>query len=276
MNYLQSNLFSLKEQINLDILPKIKKETITKKGDLYILGKHRLLCGDATNIQNIKKLMNDKKADVVYTDPPYGINLNCDYTMLKSTKQFSLDKNMHHGGNKYNNIINDNNESRKKLVDAIFVNFNYCKEIFLWGADYYTEHIPNINNGSWIVWDKRLDESLDKAIGSCFELCWSKNKHKREIARIKWCGFFGTEKEHDKKRIHPTQKPTLLAEYFLKKWAKDLKIVVDLYAGSGSTLIAAERYNKSAYIMEIEPKYCDLIVQRWQNFTRKKAVLGGL
>ena len=103
-----------------------------------------------------------------------------------------------------------------------------ARETFLWGADYYAELLEDKNNGSWIVWDKRAsaegdvakDESADKMYGSCFELCWSKNKHKRDIARVKWAGVFGTEKEFDHKRYHPTQKPIKLIEWFMTRYAR--------------------------------------------------------
>ena len=253
-----------------DDAPEVPEEPITKEGDLYILGNHRLLCGDSTNIQHVDKLMDGKKADMVFTDPPYGMHLNADYSSLKTSLQMFKDKKTK-GGKKYDNVIGDNDDFKPDLINTIFLNFNYCKEIFLWGADYYSQLLPDKNSGSWIVWDKRLDESADKMFGSCFELCWSKNKHKREIARVKWAGIFGLEKEHDKSRFHPTQKPTLLVEYFFDKWCKDLKNVVDLYGGSGSTLIAAERTNRQAYLMELDPKYCDVIVKRWEDFTGNTA-----
>ena len=253
-----------------DDVPEVPEEPITKEGDLYILGNHRLLCGDSTNIQHVEKLMDGNKADMVFTDPPYGMYLNADYSSLKTSLQMFKDKKTK-GGKKYDNVIGDNDDFKPDLINTIFANFNYCKEIFLWGADYYSQLLPNKNSGSWIVWDKRLDESADKMFGSCFELCWSKNKHKREIARVKWAGIFGLEKEHDKSRFHPTQKPTLLVEYFFDKWCKNFLTVVDLYGGSGSTLIAAERFKRQAYLMELDPKYCDVIVKRWEDFTGNKA-----
>ena len=147
----------------------------------------------------------------------------------------------------------------------------------MWGADYYAELLPNKNDGSWVVWDKRGDESADKMYGSTFELCWSKAKHKRMMARVKWAGIFGMEKEHDKKRVHPTQKPVELVTWFFDYFSlKDKKNVVDLYGGSGSTIIASEKVGKSAFVMELDPKYCDVIVKRWEDFTGKKAILSDI
>lgn len=254
-----------------DAVPDTPIEPKSKLGDIYILGNHRLMCGDSTSIDAVEKLMNGQKADVVFTDPPYGMFLNADYSDMDS--KFKGSK----GGNKYDQVIGDNDDFSPELINTVFACFDYCKEIFLWGADYYAEHLPNKNNGSWVVWDKRGNESADKMYGSTFELCWSKARHKRMMARVKWAGIFGIEKEHDKKRCHPTQKPVELVTWFFDYFSlKDKKNVVDLYGGSGSTLIAAEKIGKTAYVMELDPKYCDVIVKRWEDFTGKKAVLSEL
>lgn len=254
-----------------DAVPEVPEEPKTKLGDIYILGNHRLMCGDSTSIDAVEKLMNGKKADVVFTDPPYGMFLNADYSDMDS--KFKGSK----GGNKYDQVIGDNDDFSPELINTVFACFDYCKEIFLWGADYYAEHLPNKNNGSWVVWDKRGDESADKMYGSTFELCWSKARHKRMMARVKWAGIFGMEKEHDKKRCHPTQKPVELVTWFFDYFSlKDKKNVVDLYGGSGSTLISAEKVGKNAFVMELDPKYCDVIVKRWEDFTGKKAILAEL
>lgn len=254
-----------------DAVPDVPDEPKTKLGDIYILGNHRLMCGDSTSIDAVEKLMGGNKADVVFTDPPYGMFLNADYSDMDS--KFKGSK----GGNKYDQVIGDNDDFSPELINTVFACFDYCKEIFLWGADYYAEHLPNKNNGSWVVWDKRGDESADKMYGSTFELCWSKARHKRMMARVKWAGIFGMEKEHDKKRCHPTQKPVELVTWFFDYFSlKDKKNVVDLYGGSGSTLISAEKVGKNAFVMELDPKYCDVIVKRWEEFTGKKAILAEL
>ena len=251
-----------------DAIPETPIEPKTKLGDIYILGNHRLMCGDSTSIDAVEQLMDGNKADMVFTDPPYGMFLNADYSDMDS--KFKGSK----GGNKYDQVIGDNDDFSPELINTVFACFDYCKEIFLWGADYYAEHLPNKNSGSWVVWDKRGDESADKMYGSTFELCWSKARHKRIMARVKWAGIFGMEKEHDKKRCHPTQKPVELVTWFFDYFSlKDKKNVVDLYGGSGSTLISAEKVGKNAFVMELDPKYCDVIVKRWEDFTGKKAEL---
>ena len=253
-------------------------ETRCKLGDIWQLGEHRLMCGDSTKVDDVEKLMNGEKADMVFTDMPYGMNLDTDYSSMKNNLDFAKEKNFT-GGKKYAQGKVD--DFTPEMVNNIFVCFNYVKEMFLFGVDYFAELLPNKNDGSWIVWDKRAngnddieqDLSSDKMYGSCFELCWSKNKHKRDIARVKWAGVFGTEKEFDHKRHHPTQKPTALVQWFLDRYSKDNQSIVDLFGGSGSTLIACEQLNRKCYTMELDEHYCDVIIQRWENLTGKKAEL---
>jgi len=253
-----------------DEVPEPPAEAITQPGDLWIMGDHRLLCGDSTDAESVAYLMDGEKADMVFTDPPYGMKLDTDWSGAKSSLKFASEKNAL-GGSKHKTVIGDHNDFSPELISAI-TDID-SKEMFIWGADYFAELLPERNAGSLVVWDKRLDESADKMYGSTFELCWSRNRHKRETARIKWAGIFGTEKEFDHKRHHPTQKPALLAEWFFDKWGSASDLVVDLYLGSGTTLIAAERTGRKCYGLEIDPIYCDVIKSRWELFTGKKAVL---
>lgn len=256
-----------------DAIPETPEEPITKLGDVWMLGRHRLVCGDSTSIDAVEKLMDGNKADMVFTDPPYGMHLDCDWSDAKSNSDFAKEKNAL-GGKKHRNVIGDHDDFTPKLINTVFDNFGYCKEIFLWGADYYSEYLQDKNNGSWVVWDKRLDESADKMYGSTFELCWSKAKHKRMLARVKWAGIFGTEQEFDHKRHHPTQKPTKLIEWFFDYWSvKGKNKIVDLYGGSGSTLIACEKTNRNCYMMELDPRYVQVILKRWMDYTGKIAML---
>ena len=250
-----------------DAVPDTPEEPITKLGDIWQLGKHRLLCGDATKEEDVNKLMDGAKADMVFTDPPYGMNLKVEQwnTPKKKGQWVSNKKN-------YTNIIGDHEDFSDNLINTIFSNFSYVAEIFIFGADYFAEYLPKRKNGSWIVWDKRsggLENVKWKT--SEFELCWSKIKHQRKIARIRWMGVHGMEKEDTKKRIHPTQKPVLLISWFFDNWGNEDDIIVDLYLGSGSTLIACEKLDRICYGMELDPKYCDVIVKRWEQWTGEKA-----
>ena len=277
-NQLRFNLFDEENQDTIleGDIPELPEKPICKLGDIWQLGNHRLMCGDSTDSECVEKLMDGKKADMVFTDPPYGMNLDTDFSSMKNKLDFAKEKNFT-GGKKYEQgIVDDFNPKMIEIILSLNV-----KETFLWGADYYSELLPNKNDGSWIVWDKRAngnndieeDYSSDKMYGSCFELCWSKKKHKRDIARIKWAGVFGTEKEFDHKRHHPTQKPILLSKWFLERYSQKNNIILDLFGGSGSTLIACEYLNRKCYMMELDTKYCDVIIKRWEKLTGGKAVL---
>ena len=251
-----------------DAVPEAPEVPVTVEGDVWLLGRHRLMCGDSTSIDAVERLMAGQKADMVFTDPPYGMFLNADYSGMKSKFKGSS------GGSKYENVKGDHEDFDPDFINTIFAAFDYCKEIFLWGADYYVDLIPSRNAGSWVVWDKRGDTSADKMFGSTFELCWSRTRHKRMIARVKWAGIFGMEKEHDKKRSHPTQKPVDLVTWFFDYYSmQDKKVVADLFGGSGSTLIACEKTARDCRMMELDPKYCDVIIKRWQDFTGQQATL---
>ena len=265
----------VKEEIEDEVPENV--ETRVKPGDLWKLGEHRLLCGDATNIQHVERLMNGERADMVFTDPPYGMNLETDYSFAKNTYGNVKSK----GGNKYEKVKGDNEDFEPELINTIFASFGYVLEIFVWGADYFAEHIPERNEGSWVVWDKRQNDSedderaksADKAFGSAFELCWSKAKHKRLFARIR-SGIFGVNNEQgNSKRVHPTEKPVQLAQWFLEKWGKPQDKVVDLFGGSGSTLIACEKTKRKCFMMEIDPHYCSVILARWEKYSGKTAEL---
>lgn len=251
-----------------DDVPDLPKKAKTKLGDLYILGNHRLLCGDAMDIDSLNKLIDNDKIGMILTDPPYGMNLDTDYSKMKGSLKFIGRGRTR--GKKYNAVINDN-----KDFDPIFLmdQFSHVREQFWFGADYYAELISGRIKGSWIVWDKRK-ESQSEAFGSEFELIWSKHKHKRRMLRHDWFGFLSSENTKEaRNRMHPTQKPTSLLIDILRQWGRNNHIVADFFGGSGSTLIACERINRQCRMIEIDPIYCDVIVKRWRDFTGKKAKL---
>jgi DNA modification methylase len=251
-----------------DAVPEAPVEPKTKLGDVYQLGNHRLMCGDSTSIDAVEKLMDGQKADMVFTDPPYGMFLDTNYDSM-----FAADKSHRKTGKRFDEVVGDHEDFAPELISTIFAAFHDTDEIFIWGADYFSELLPDRKNGSWIVWDKRTNENMDKVSGNTFELCWSKQKHKRLIARILWSGHHGMQKDDTKTRVHPTQKPVELVSWFFENWGKNCIVVADLFGGSGSTLIACEKTNRHAMLMELDPKYCDVIVKRWEDFTGKKAVL---
>jgi len=238
-------------------------EPKTRLGDIYQLGGHRLMCGDSTSIDAVEGLMAGAKADMVFTDPPYGMNLDTDYSKMGAS------------GLKHERVLGDGDDFKAELIQTLMGVFDYCEEIFLFGADYYAELIRGKNDGSWIVWDKRSRSeteigTLDGAFGSDFETCWSKKKRKRELARVlRQTGVFAASGED--RSVHPTQKPIALVEWFFERAAGNS--VADLFGGSGSTLIACEKTKRTCYMMELDPKYVDVIVARWEKYTGKKAEL---
>ena len=260
------DIFQVEEEqeiIEDDFEVEVPEEPKAKLGDIYQLGNHRLMCGDSTKEEDVAKLMNGNKADMVFTDPPYGMNLDTNYSKLPSHSK--------NGNRDYSKIIGDNEDFTPSLITTIFDNFNNCNEIFIFGADYFAELLQDKNNGSWLVWDKRVEEKFDRMIGSAFELCWSKNRHKREIIRCNNTLYSGEKDARNK--VHPTQKPIKVITWILDKYSKENDLIVDIYGGSGSTLIACEQLNRKCYMRELDPHYIDVIIKRWEEFTGKKAVL---
>lgn len=244
-----------------DEAPEVQKEAkMVSGGDLFQLWNHRLLCWDSTKIEDVELLMWWELASIVYTDPPYWMSLDTDFSSMKS-ELFKGKK----WWKKYNQVIWDNDDFSDDLINTIFDNFWYVGEMFIRWADYYPELLRWYKQGNFIIWDKRIEESTDKWWWSCYEICWSKNKHKKEIVRIKWFWLFWMEKEDTDNRVHPTQKPISLAWWFLKKYSSQWDNVVDIYWWSWSTLIACEQLDRKCYMMELDPKYVEVIIKRFHN-----------
>lgn len=237
-----------------DEVPEVddENEPICKLGDIWQLGNHRLMCGDSTDKATVEKLMNGEKADMVFTDPPYGMKLDTDYSGMRRK------------GKKYDKVIGDNEDFSPLLITSIFENFD-CEEIFLWGVDYYFDLIPNFKDGSLIVWDKTLQTNGNAGYNSEFELLWTKTPHKKEVIHFNWFRYFGLSSQDINTREHPTQKPLQVITPYIEKYSKENNIIVDVYGGSGSTLIACEQLNRVCYMAELDPKYCDVILKRYIN-----------
>lgn len=231
-----------------------------KLGDVWTLGRHRLMCGDSTSIDAVDNLMNGEKADMVFTDPPYGINESAAKRATRETN--SLAKSNSH-------LKEFKDDSVQYAIDA----FNLCQAldipIQIWfGANYYCHSLPQTNN--WLVWDKRLeDKQVDN--NSDAELAWVQDGCSSvRIFRHLWKGLIKGS-ERGERRVHPTQKPIALAEWCIEKY--EPKSVLDLFGGSGSTLIACEKTNRRCFMMELDPHYCDVILARWEKYTGKQAEL---
>ena len=250
--------------VDEDQVPELVDDPVTVLGDVWLLGNHRLMCGDSTSIDAVERLMDGQKADMVFTDPPYGMHLDADYSKMGSDKIKA--------GKKHANIIGDFEDFDPSLIFGVF---GYCNDIVIFGADYFADMLLDRNQGSWLVWDKRVEDRYETIIGSAFELIWTKRKVKRSIVRheyVSWASRMADKVNGVKP--HPTMKPVEMLVMVMDKFdQREGDITVDLYGGSGSTLIACEKTGRHARLMELDPKYCDVIIKRWQDFTGKQATL---
>jgi len=223
------------------------KTPITKIGDVWQLGNHRLLCGDATDEKSILRLLDNQTIDMVFTDPPYGIS--------HSGKGITGNA----VSNSFGEILGDSDVSIAiesfKLVQKLFSD----KKIIFWGANYYPSVLPN--GYGWIVWDKVKEGD----IFSGAELAFVNQGVKLRIFKHMWHGMLKAS-EQGQKRVHPTQKPVALAKWCFENYGNP-KYVLDIFGGSGSTLIACEENNLICFTMELDPKYCDVIIERWERLT---------
>jgi len=240
-----------------DAVPETPIEPKTKLGDIYQLGNHRLMCGDSTSIDAVEKLMDGQKADMVFTDPPYGVD--------------------------YKGINNDDRGGLEELLRGSFGNYFATSKS---GAACYVFHSDKCADifhqvfreffhfSSMIIWAKNSLTLSRTDYQSQHEPClygWMKDGSH---------SFYGDRKQvsvwkFDKERVegHTTPKPVALIERALQNSSKGGDVVSDLFGGSGSTMIACEKLGRQARMMELDPKYCDVIVKRWEDFTGKKAVL---
>lgn len=236
-------------------------EPKSKLGDLYVLGNHRLLCGDSTSIDAVERLMNGEKADMVFTDPPYGISIVGGGKSFGSVGGGKIVK-----ANNYAPVIGDETTDTARDVYNLCVTLNIPVMIF-WGGNHYASNLPD--SSCWIVWDKDNTGNFADA-----ELAWTNQKTAVRIFKHTWNGLIKAS-ERGEKRCHPTQKPIALAEWCFDMYGKESKSVMDLFGGSGSTLIACEKTNRKCFMMELDPHYCDVIVARWEKYSGQKARLSG-
>lgn len=240
----------------------------TKNGNIYKLGNHYLMCGDSTNPDDVKRLMNNQLADLIVTDPPYNVNY-----------EGKTDDNL--------KIMNDNMEDNQfySFLESAFINlYNSVKD----GGSIYVFHADT----EGLNFRKAMMSSGFK-LAEC--LVWVKNAFvmgrqdyhwKHEPVLYGWkpgaSHYFindrsqSTVLEFDKpirNEEHPTMKPIDLIAYLINNSSKKNEIVLDLFGGSGTTMIACEQTNRKAFIMELDPRYCDVIVDRWEKFTNQKAEL---
>jgi len=251
-----------------DEVPETPEEPISKLGDIWKLGNHRLMCGDSTKNEHFDKLMQNEKANVVYTDPPYNINygnINHEKFKMRDIKNDSMDK------FQYREFCTKFIENLKQRCDGIF----YC-----WGAQgkygrlLFTILDDYLHNSTTIMWYKDQFTLGRGKYHNQYEPCWfGWNKSGESFIDDRKLVNVWNHKRPKKSDLHPTMKPIELIEIGLTHSTKIDDIVLDCFLGSGSTLIACEKLKRICYGMELDPKYCDVIIKRWENFTGKKAEL---
>jgi len=247
--------------------PPIQTEPRCKVGDLWQLGNHRLICGDSTDVAVIDRLMDGVKAKLLLTDPPYGIN-------VVQNRQVGGGGALHFGGkvgkrvesSTYIPIANDDTTDTARANYDVALTCTENQIIF--GGNYFTDFLPP--SRCWIVWDKQNIGNFADA-----ELAWTSFDKGVRLYHFLWNGLCreGSREVEGKTRVHPTQKPVGMLADILKDFSEENDSILDCFGGSGSTLIACEQLNRTCYMCELDPHYCDVIIQRWENFTGEKAVL---
>ncbi len=244
-----------------DSVPDVPVEPVTRPGDIYTLGNHRLMCGDSTMIDDVDRLMDGEKADMVFTDPPYG---------------YKYESNHYKNGNPHGMLEGDDS-----IIDFMPILFSITKDdaaLYICGS-HQNIHLWRVlidrhfKYKNLIVWKKNNWSmgDLKGAYAGQHELIIFAHKGTIKLRGERYRDIW--EFDRDPPKDHPTQKPVDMIEFALTNTSDRGNNVIDLFGGSGSTLIACEKTGRKCYMMELSPQYCDVIVSRWERFTGKKAVL---
>ena len=254
-----------------DDVPEAPEEPVTKPGDLWILGNHRLLCGDSTDVLAVERLMDGKKADMVFTDPPYALFGNS-----TGVEGIADDKMIMP-------FFRDIFSACRVFVEP-FGHVYACCDWHSCNAINKAAAAVTLPAKNLIVWDKG-DAGIGGMFMNCHELIWfftntpenrntTKSAGKRGERPVNGVSnIWRVKKVPPKQREHNAAKPVELVNIGLNASSDKGNIVLDLFGGSGTTMISAEETGRFCRMMEMEPKYCDVIVKRWEDFTGKKATL---
>lgn len=235
-----------------DSVPDAPETPVTVEGDVWVLGNHRLMCGDSTSIDAVDKLMDGNKVDLVFTDPPYNVAFN--------------------GRSGKHDVIKNDNLSEDAFADFIDGTIATIKAVdpkayYIWcNWNFYGILQGKLEYKSCIVWAKNVF-GMGQGYRHQHEFCLFYGKIDEAIKNES--DLWSVKKDHG--YVHPTQKPVELS---VRAFGNHIRLtnVLDLFGGSGSTLIGAEQTGRKCFMMELDPKYCDVIIQRWQDFTGKAAI----
>jgi DNA modification methylase len=265
---LNNMLFEEKQGLtDEDEVPEAPEEPITKLGDIWKLGKHKLICGDSTILNNYEKLFNENKADLLMTDPPYNVDYESKSTGMK---------------------IQNDNKSDDDFLQFLTDAFNNCAihlklgcSFYIFHSDWYgLEFRQSIKNSDLelkqnLIWAKNSMVMGRQDYQWQHEPClygWKRGASHSWYSDRKQTTIIKFDKP-TKSKLHPTMKPVGLIEYLIKNSSKQEDIILDPFLGSGTTLMACEKQGRICYGVELDPKYCDVIVKRWEEFTGFKAEL---
>lgn len=267
------------DQGKADEIPEPPPEVHIKAGDLIELGAHRLLCGDSTQAEDVARLMGGEKVDMVFADPPYGIDVvrgggvggggvpgegSYAFGGVKNTGKIDGDKIVE--SKTYKKVEGDQTTEAARGFYQCCLSLGFSN-IVLWGGNYFTDFLPP--SRCWIVWDKEMTGNFSAA-----EMAWTSfEKGGVRLFKFLWNGLSreGSRDEELKSRVHPTQKPVGLFVNIFEK-LEIFGSVYDGFLGSGSTLIACEKTNRKCYGMEIDPQYCQVTIQRWVDFAEQDII----
>ena len=231
-----------------------------ERGQVWQLGRHRLMCGDATSREDVETLLDGLIADLTLTDPPYGVNIVknnqvgsskfCERVGVERSPDLPIPK-----ARQYDPVIGDENTDAARAHYNLAVEFSNNQVIF--GGNYFADFLPV--RKCWIVWDKQNGKGNNFADG---ELAWTSFNKPLKIYQWRWTGMIrkGKHAIEGKVRIHPTQKPVGVIQSILEDFSNEGVSVLDCFAGSGSTLIACEISNRTCYAMELSSGYCEKII----------------
>lgn len=256
------------EPVDEDEIPEPSVEPVSKLGDMWQIGPHRILCGDSLDKKNYLRLTQGNKIDAIITDPPYGISIVGNLGSVCGSKPFG-----NIGGDKivaattYRPILGDKTpDLAADAFNLLIELYSQAKQVW-WGANHYAGKAKLPDSSCWLVWDKDNTGNFADA-----ELAWTNNKGAVRLFKHTWNGMI--RQSEREKRFHPTQKPTALAKWIFETLKIEVnQTVLDAFAGSGFTLVGAAQSGRIGLGIELDPGYVDVIVTRLEKETGLKAEL---